>query len=74
MKHKGKVLELFAEWKRNMEKSTGRRIKVIRSDNSGGYTRDSFLQLCRDKGIERHFTVRETLQQNKMVEKINRSC
>ena len=32
MKHKGEVLE-FMEWKRIMKKSTGRKIKVLRSDN-----------------------------------------
>ena len=43
MKHKGKVLELFVEWKRNMEKSTGRKIKALRLDNKGEYTSDPFL-------------------------------
>ena len=33
MKYKGKVLELFMEWEKNLEKSTGRKIKVLRSDN-----------------------------------------
>ena len=33
MKHKGKVLELFVEWKKNLEKATGRKIEVLRSDN-----------------------------------------
>jgi len=49
LKHKGKVLKLFVEWKRNMEKNTGRKIKVVHSDNDGEYTSDPFLQLCRDK-------------------------
>jgi len=43
LKHKGGVLELFMEWKRNMKKSTGRKIKVLRSDNGGEYTSDPFL-------------------------------
>jgi len=30
MKHKEKVLQLFVEWKNNMEKSTERKIKVLR--------------------------------------------
>ena len=60
MKHKGEVLELFVESKKNM----GRKIKVLRSDNEGEYTSDPFLQLCRDEGIERYFTVREISQQN----------
>ena len=33
MKHKGKILELFVKWKKNMKKNTGRKIKVLRSDN-----------------------------------------
>jgi len=45
MKHKGKVLELFVECKKNMEKSTGRKIKVLRSDNGGEYKGDPFLKL-----------------------------
>jgi len=48
----------------DLEKSTGRKIKVLRSDNGGEYKSDPFLNLCRDEGIDRHFTVRET--SNKM--------
>jgi len=46
-----------------MEKSTGKKIKVLRSDNGREYTSDPFPQLYRDEGIKKHFTVRETLQQ-----------
>ena len=62
MKHKGKVLELFMEWKKNLEKSTGRKIKVLQLDNGGEYKSDPLLKLCRDQGIDRHITVRETPQ------------
>ena len=55
-----------------MEKSTGRKIKVFHSDNRGEYTSDPFLQLCGNEGIERYFTVRETLQQNGVAERMNR--
>ena len=74
MKHKGKVLELFVKWKKNIEKNTRWKIKVLYSDNGGEYTKDHFLQLCRDKGIERYFTVREILQQNKVAERMNMTC
>ena len=60
IKHEGKVLVLYVEWKKNIEKDTGRKIKVLHSDNRGEYTNDPFLQLYHDEGIERHFTVRET--------------
>ena len=62
MKHKGEVLNLFVECKKNLEKSTGRKIKVLRLDNEAEYKSDPFLNLCRDEGIDRHFIVRETPQ------------
>ena len=49
------------EWKRNMKKSTGRKIKVFHSDNGGEYTSDPFPEPCRDEGIERHFEVMKIL-------------
>ena len=64
MKHKGEILKLFVEGKKNMEKNTGRKIKVLCLDNRGEYISDPFLQLCHDESIERHLTVRETSQQN----------
>jgi len=54
-----------------MEKNTGRKIKVLYSNNDGECTSDSFLQLCRIEGIERHFTVGEIPQQNGVIEKMN---
>jgi len=71
MKHKREVLKLFVEWKRNMEKSTRRKIKVLRSYNRGEYTSDPFLQLCHNEGTERHLTIRETSQQNGVAERVN---
>ena len=35
-----KVQELFVEWKMNIEKSMGRKIKLLRSDNEGEYKSD----------------------------------
>ena len=40
----------------------------LRSDNGGEYKSDPFLKLCHDKGIDTHFTVRETPQQNRIEE------
>jgi len=51
----------------------GKKINVLRFDNVGEYTSDLFLQLRRDEGIERHFIVRETPQQNETAERINRT-
>ena len=35
-----------------MELQTGRKIKILRSDNEGEYKSDLFLQLYHDEGIE----------------------
>ena len=43
MKHKGEVLELFMEWKKNMEKTMGKKAKLLCSDNGGKYISDPFL-------------------------------
>ena len=48
MKNKREVLKLFVEWKKNMEKSTGRKIKALWSDNGGEYKSDPFRKLYRD--------------------------
>ena len=48
-------------------------MKTLRSDNSGEYKSDPFLQFCRDHGIRRHFIVRETSQQNGVAERLNRT-
>ena len=53
-----------------MKKSTGRKIKVLRSDNGEEYISDPFLQLCRDEGIERYFIIRKTSQQNNVAKRI----
>jgi len=43
------------------------------SDSGEEYKSDLFLQLCHDEGIERHFTVKKTLQQNVVAESFNRT-
>ena len=71
MRAKDEVLEIFVKWKKLVETQTGRKIKVLRSDNGGEYTSDPFLQVCQNEGIKRHFTVRHTPQQNGVAERMN---
>ncbi|KAH9665312.1 hypothetical protein KPL70_020298 [Citrus sinensis] len=73
MRAKDEVLEIFVKWKKLVETQTGRKIKVLRSDNGGEYTSDPFLQVCQNEGIKRHFTVRHTPQQNGVAERMNRT-
>ncbi|KAJ9558432.1 hypothetical protein OSB04_013046 [Centaurea solstitialis] len=73
MKHKDEVLSVFLTWKNMIEKQTGRKIKVLRTDNGGEYTSDPFQEVCRKEGIVRHFTVPRTPQQNGVAERLNRT-
>ncbi|KAH9666242.1 Integrase catalytic domain-containing protein [Citrus sinensis] len=73
MRAKDEVLEIFVKWKKLVETQTGRKIKVLRSDNGGEYTSDLFLQVCQNEGIKRHFTMRYTPQQNGVAERMNRT-
>ena len=73
MKNKNDVLEIFLKWKAQVENQTGRKIKVLRTDNGGEYKSDPFLKVCQDCGIVRHFTVRKTPQQNGVSERMNKT-
>ncbi|CAL8099541.1 unnamed protein product [Prunus armeniaca] len=56
-----------------IEIQSGRKIRTLRSDNGGEYKFDPVMKVCQDKVIVRHFTVRETPQQNGVVERMNRT-
>ena len=51
------VLDRFKEFKALVENQTGRRIRVLRSDNGGEYTSGGFVDFCGKAGIKREFTV-----------------
>ncbi|KAK5773311.1 hypothetical protein PVK06_049617 [Gossypium arboreum] len=70
MKRKSEVLDAFLTWKKMVETQTGRKVKRLRSDNGTEYKNDPFLQVCQDEGIVRHFTVRDTPQQNGVAERM----
>ena len=55
-----------------VENQTGRKIKILRTDNGGEYKSDPFQEICQKYGIIRHFTVRRTPQQNGVSERMNK--
>ena len=72
-KRSEEVLLRFQEFKALVENQTGKKIKVLRSDNGGEYTSRAFDEYCRQEGIKRQLTVPYTPQQNGVVERKNRS-
>ncbi|KAL4271878.1 hypothetical protein GQ457_13G029750 [Hibiscus cannabinus] len=73
MKSKDEVLKIFLKWKNMIENQTGRKIKRLRTDNGGEYRSDPLFDVCQEHGIVRHFTVRNTPQQNGVAERMNRT-
>jgi transposase InsO family protein len=57
MKTKGQVFSRFQEFKALVENQTGKKIRVLRSDNGGEYTSKDFMDLCAGEGIKRELTV-----------------
>jgi transposase InsO family protein len=73
MKQKSEVFSKFKLWKAEVENQTGRKIKYLRSDNGTEYTDSRFQKFCEEQGIQRHFSVRKTPQQNGVAERVNMS-
>jgi transposase InsO family protein len=67
------VLNRFKEFKALVENQTGKRIKILRSDNGGEYTLYAFKKFYSEAGIKRELTVPYTPQQNGVSERENRA-
>ncbi|KAL0419201.1 UNVERIFIED_CONTAM: Retrovirus-related Pol polyprotein from transposon TNT 1-94 [Sesamum radiatum] len=71
-----KKCEVFAKfklWKAEVENQIGRKIKYLRSDNGIEYIDSQFQKFFEEHGIQRHFSLRKTPQQNGVAERMNRS-
>ena len=60
LKRKSEVFSMFMQFKASVEKSTGRSIKCLRTDNGGEFTSLEFENYCKEVGIERHKTTTYT--------------
>jgi transposase InsO family protein len=54
-----------------VENQTGKRIKVLRSDNEGEYSSSEFVDFCARAGIKRQMTVPYNPKQNGVAERKN---
>ncbi len=73
LKKKDEVLQFFCKWKEMVELESGRKVKIIRSDNGGEYTSFAFSSYLASKGIKHEFTVPHTPEQNGVAERQNRT-
>jgi transposase InsO family protein len=73
LKTKDGVLARFQEFKAQVENLTGRRIKVLRSDNGGEYTSRDFSDFCIEARIRREYIIPYNPQQNGVAERKNKT-
>ena len=73
LKSKDEVFNKFVEFKASVENLSGKKIKVLRTDNRGEYTSNEFKDFCKVEGIKRELTTPYTPQQNGVAERKNRS-
>ena len=73
LKTKDQVFKRFLEWKAMVENASGRKLKVLRSDNGGEYTGKEFEEYLKSEGVRHELTVPKTPQQNGVVERLNRT-
>jgi transposase InsO family protein len=73
MKHKSEVLEKFKEFVNYATNSSGKKVKIIRSDNGGEYCSKAFVDYLKENGIVHQTTVPYNPAQNDVAERMNRT-
>lgn len=73
IEQKSDVLNAFKTYKAAAETFTGRKIKMLQSDNGREYCSNEFSEFLRKHGIKRRLMVPHTPQQNGVAERKNRT-
>ena len=73
LKHKFEVFGLFKVFKGLVENQSGRKLKILISENGGEYVKSNFIQYCKDACIHMQHWIPYTPQNNGVVERKNRS-
>ena len=67
------MIEVFSKFKSMVERQSGRKLKVLRTDGGGEYVSKDFERLCEKEGIVHEVVPPYTPQQNETVERKNRT-
>ena len=73
LKTKDQAFDCFKEWQAEVENRTGRRVKILRTDNGGEYTSRKFQDHLKTCGIRHELTIPKTPEQNGAAERLNRT-
>jgi hypothetical protein len=73
LRKKSEVFQHLKDFKALVETQSGKKIKVLRTDNGGEYVNHEIQNICHEAGIQLQHMVPYTPQQNRVVERKNRS-
>ena len=73
LKTKDETFSHFISWKAEAENQTGKKLKILRSDNGGEYLAKQFKQFREMHGILHETSTPHTPQQNGVAERYNRT-
>ena len=73
MKEKSEAFTHFKKFKAYVENEIGKPLKVFRSDRGGEFTSLEFNSFCEQNGVKHHLTTPYSPQQNRIVERRNRT-
>ncbi|GJY36096.1 retrovirus-related pol polyprotein from transposon TNT 1-94 [Tanacetum coccineum] len=73
LKEKSEAFKVFKKFKAMVEKEKGLNIKSMRSDRGGEFLSKEFNKFCEDNRIRRFLTAPYSPQQNRVVERKNRT-
>jgi transposase InsO family protein len=72
LQHKSQVLSSFMHFKSTMENLLSCKLKILRTDCGGEYTKHDFQSFCSSTGVFHQFTCPHTSQQNGVTERKHR--
>ena len=73
LNHKDEIFPCFLEWKAQVERSTGRKLKTLRTDNGGEYVSADFEKCLKKEGVRHELTVPKTPEKNGVDERMKRT-
>jgi transposase InsO family protein len=68
---KGEAADAIRRAQATAEAECGCKLRVLHTDNGGEFTAAEFASYCTDEGIQRHYSVPYSPQQNGVVERRN---
>jgi transposase InsO family protein len=70
---KGEAADAIRHAQAVAEVECDRKLRVLRIDNGGEFTTAKFMSYCADEGVQHHYSMSYSLQQNNVIERHNQT-